>query len=76
MTRFGMLNDSKIMTKTSVGRVVKVAIMRYNLGKKTCPCIYVWGGCVRMTLSSCDGNLAGRWTTSRRRRKSRERRAE
>ena len=38
-----MLSDSKIMTKTSVGRVVNVAIMRYNLGKKTRSCIYVWG---------------------------------
>jgi len=51
-----MLSDSKIMTKTSVGMVVKVAIMRYNLCKKTSSCIYVWGAAnVRMTLSSRDG---------------------
>jgi len=37
-----MLNDSKIMTKTSVGRAITVEIMRNNSARKTRPCIYVW----------------------------------
>lgn len=39
-----MLSDSKIMTKTSVGRVIMVAIMRYNLARKPRSCIYGQGG--------------------------------
>lgn len=42
-----MLSDSKIMTKTSVGRTIIVAIMRDDPTRKTYPYIYVWGGSQR-----------------------------
>jgi len=50
-----MPNDSKIMTKTSVGRVVTVAIMRNNSTRKLAP-VFMSGAMasVRMTLSSRD----------------------
>jgi len=58
-----MLSDSKIMTKTSVGRVGKVGIMRYNLARESCPCIYVRGTVsVRMTLSDRDEKRVGLYT--------------
>ena len=74
-----MLSDSKIMTKTSVGRLVKVEIMRYNIARKAFSCIYVSGDSVnvRMTLGSRDekkmGALQRESMASRRRGRSRER---
>lgn len=38
-----MLSGSKIMAKTSVGRVIMVAIMRDIAARKTCSRIYVRG---------------------------------
>ena len=47
-----MLSDSKIMTKTSVGRMIIVAIMRNGSTRKAYPRIYVRGDTnVRMTPS-------------------------
>jgi len=38
-----MPSNSKIMTKTSVGRAIIVAIMRDDSTRKAYPYIYVWG---------------------------------
>ena len=55
-TRVGMLSDSKITTRTSVGRVRIVVTIRNNSARGTCPWVYVQGAAmiVRSTHTGRD----------------------